>query len=69
MSEVGPNQYRCAACRGVFDKGSDEEAAAEAETVFGVKDAPNDPGMAIVCDDCWEEMKWMWEGTPREVVN
>lgn len=54
---VGPNQYRCAQCRGVFEKGwSDEEAAAEADDNFpGLMTA--DPGeRAVVCDDCYKAM-------------
>ena len=54
VTTLKPNQYKCAACHGVFDKGwSDEEAKAE----LGV----NFPGMTtddcgIVCDDCYKAM-------------
>lgn len=51
---VGENQYRCAACGGVFGKGrTDEEARAELMDDFpgyGVEDC------ALVCDDCHREM-------------
>lgn len=52
--ENGPQQYRCAQCGKVFDKGwSDEEAAAELGRTF--------PGFeiedcAVVCDDCFKEI-------------
>jgi hypothetical protein len=51
---VGPNQYRCEVCEGVFDKGwSDEEASAElAETFQGFSE--DECGM--VCDDCYKAM-------------
>lgn len=50
----GPGEFRCAVCRGIFEKGwSDDEAAAELTTTF--------PGIgqdecALVCDDCFEKM-------------
>jgi hypothetical protein len=50
---VKPNEYRCAICSGVFEKGqTDEEAAAELIGTF--------PGYAssecdLVCDDCFNE--------------
>jgi DNA-directed RNA polymerase subunit RPC12/RpoP len=57
-----PNEYQCAKCHGVFEKGwSDEEAmeeaVAEKETMF--------PGIPIeecdtLCADCHKEFrKWM----------
>jgi hypothetical protein len=51
---IGPNEFRCAACAGVFTKGwSDEEAAAERKDLF--------PGFErsdceLVCDDCFKAM-------------
>jgi hypothetical protein len=52
--------FTCANCGGTFDKAwSDEESDAEAERLFGVKDAHSklgDGDMAIVCDDCWKAM-------------
>lgn len=50
----GPNQYKCDACGGVFDKGwTDEKAAAELGEKF--------PGFTqedcdVVCDDCFKKM-------------
>lgn len=49
-----PNEYRCAECRGVFEKGrSDEDAMAEKEVLF-----PDFPvtDCDLVCDDCFKKM-------------
>ena len=56
MGELpGANQYRCAQCGGIFDKGwTDEEARAEQED-NGWLEIPDD-FMAVVCDDCYKEM-------------
>ena len=44
-------------CRGVFEKGwSDEEANAEAEYYFGVKNASKNKDCVAVCDDCFQKM-------------
>jgi hypothetical protein len=49
-----PNEYKCAACGGVFEKGwSDEEALAELDETFGVPVECCD----IVCDDCFHEIR------------
>ena len=54
-SQLQPNEYRCAACGGVFQHGrSDEEARAEAEELFG--QSPDTHDMAVVCDDCFNAM-------------
>jgi len=54
LPNVGPNQYRCDACGGVFDKGwSDDEAAAELSENFPGF-TPEDSG--IVCDSCYKQM-------------
>ncbi len=51
---LAPNEYRCAACGCVFEKGwTDEEAVAELNNNF--------PGFttdecAVVCDDCHKQM-------------
>lgn len=46
--------YRCAACGEEYEKGwTDEEAAAEAETLFTAEERQD---MAVVCDDCWRKM-------------
>lgn len=47
--------FKCAQCGGVFDKGrSDEEANAEALDLWGVENATEADGMAVVCDDCFK---------------
>lgn len=52
--ELKQNQYECAVCRGIFDKGwSDEEAKEELQQEF--------PGYSvddcdIVCENCYKLM-------------
>lgn len=54
-NESDPNTYECAGCGGTFtSRRSDEDAETEAEALWGVKDAASNPGMAIVCDDCFK---------------
>lgn len=59
-----PNEYQCAKCCGVFEKGwSDEEAMEEA---VAKKSVPFS-GIPVeecetLCDDCYKEfLKWMKE--------
>ncbi len=57
--------YTCEACGGKFETDwTIAEADAEAEQLFGVKDAsakvgPGDNEMAVVCDVCFERMRLM----------
>jgi uncharacterized protein with PIN domain len=52
-SHLDDNEYRCAACGGIFEKGwSDEEAAGELASTFKV---PADD-CSLVCDDCYKLM-------------
>jgi DNA-directed RNA polymerase subunit RPC12/RpoP len=55
--------YTCALCGGEFEKTSDDAANAEAERIWGVKDASESPDMEIVCDDCWQLVKPQWAAT------
>lgn len=52
------NEYQCAKCKGIFEKGwSDEEAIKEAEEKFPIEsgfEAAHE--MDIVCDDCYKEL-------------
>lgn len=59
MSES--DTYTCAHCGGTFERGwTDEEAQAESVQNFGVRgDAP---GMALVCDDCYQEIMTRMNG-------
>lgn len=56
-NQMKNNEYQCAHCKGVFEKGwSDDEALKEAEVNFGKpvskwKDIP-----VLVCDDCYNLM-------------
>ena len=45
------NQFTCAVCQGIFDKGwSDEEARQERLEIFGEW---KDEDCVVVCDDCY----------------
>lgn len=49
-----PNEYQCAKCKEIFEKGwSDEEAHAEKEKLFPQLE-PEDE--AIICDECFKEI-------------
>lgn len=49
-----PNEYRCAVCKGVFEKGwSEEEAQSELGEVF--PEFTTDE-CDLVCDDCYKKM-------------
>lgn len=56
--KLKPNEFRCAVCKQVFDKGlTDEEAEIQYKKEF-----PNDPPLEeiesdVVCDICFEIMK------------
>lgn len=49
------NEFKCAVCGGVFEKGlTDEEAKQQLKDEFGEEWTPDD--YDIVCDDCYREM-------------
>jgi len=49
------NEYQCAECGGIFEKGwTDEEAKAEM-TTNGFNVCPEET-MCIVCDDCYNKI-------------
>jgi len=51
------SDYTCAQCGGTFTRAADDAVAiAEAARDFGVPDASRDPGMVIVCDDCYRAL-------------
>lgn len=53
----GPDQFRCSACGGVFDKGrTDEAAMAEAEQIFGEELHAGGLAPAVVCEDCYRSI-------------
>lgn len=59
-------EYKCEACGGTFSTTwPDEEAVAEAETIFGER--PDTHDMGIVCDDCFLAMgEWYgWTTKPK----
>ena len=50
------NEYQCASCKEIFEKGwSDEDANRESEKLWGVKNASEKIGkeMVVICDDCF----------------
>ena len=56
--KLAPNEYRCAVCRQIFNKGLSDEEAAEAYK----KEFPNDPPLEhietdLVCEDCFNNLK------------
>lgn len=49
--------FTCEACKNTFRAVlTTKEAEDEAEKLFGVKDASENPNMAIVCDDCFNKI-------------
>jgi hypothetical protein len=61
--ELKPNEYQCARCQRVFEKGwTDEEAKAE-QNENGWGDIPNSQ-CDVVCDDCYKSM--IGEVSPEE---
>lgn len=49
---VGPDEFRCGVCGGVFTKAwSDEESLAEHRETFGEPPPPED--RAHICDECY----------------
>ena len=53
------NEYQCADCGGIFEKGrSDEEAKNEAKELFGIEDEDIEQGndVAVICDDCFKKI-------------
>lgn len=57
--KVGPGQYRCAQCRGVFNLNLDPEyqKQAEAEARRDFPGLENLENAAIVCDDCYQKIR------------
>lgn len=61
---MGPDEFECQVCHGIFEKGwTDEESAAEGEANFG--DIPEDE-KALICDPCWEAFKRWYKATTGE---
>jgi 5-methylcytosine-specific restriction endonuclease McrA len=47
-------QYQCASCGGIFEKGrTDDEANEEANDIWGVENASENSDMVVICDDCF----------------
>lgn len=56
MTGIG-ERYECAVCHGVFTKTwSDEEALAEAFSLFPADDIATENDRGIVCDDCFRKV-------------
>lgn len=57
QGKMKPNEYQCAMCKGIFEKGWDESAALkEAEEAFGKPVVKWNDDVLIVCDDCYKEI-------------
>lgn len=53
MTKLENNQFQCAECGGIFEKGRpDEEAMEEAIDNFGQETIEEQP-LAVICDDCY----------------
>jgi hypothetical protein len=54
MEPLKPNEYQCAACAGIFEKGwGDEVAKEELSNTFPGYETED---CALVCDDCFKAM-------------
>jgi len=57
MKKLKPNEYQCALCGEIYEKGwSDEEAYAEATEIFGKPPEEWDEEQAVICDGCFRQM-------------
>lgn len=60
------NEYKCAHCGNIYEKGwSDEESFAEATENFGKHPKDWRDGLVIICDDCYQIMNP--KNHPKEV--
>jgi hypothetical protein len=51
------NEYQCAHCGNVYEKGwTDEEAEKEAAENFGKPTNEWRDNVAVICDDCYQKM-------------
>ena len=51
------NEYQCAMCKGIFEKGwSNEEAKAEAREFFGKPPKEWNDTPLVICDDCFQKV-------------
>lgn len=54
MTELKTNEFKCAVCKGIFEKGlTDEEAEQQLNEEFPGFDKEE---CGLVCDDCYKEM-------------
>lgn len=52
---MNDNEYKCANCGGVFEKGrSDEEALAASRDMWGALPMEE---LSVICDDCFNALK------------
>lgn len=65
-----PSTYICSACGRKFEQLDRERANREAEALWGVKNASEDPKMSIVCRECFKDMmNWLQEKHNRHHNN
>lgn len=68
MEKLRTNEYQCAYCGKVYEKGwSDEEAHAEAARIFGKPPEEWNDGQAIICDGCFQKINP--EDHPEQLEN
>jgi hypothetical protein len=56
------NQFKCAGCKGIFDRGDEDEADQERQALWG--DVPVEE-CEIVCNDCFEKFKALLAAHPE----
>lgn len=60
ITPLASNEYRCASCAGVFEKGWTNEEA-EAERAMNGWESMADDDMALVCEDCYQKLMFSVE--------
>lgn len=64
MPKSSPLTYTCAKCGGSFESFNDDAAQEEALLNWGQRG--DMPGMAIVCDDCYQAFMAWWRDEKDE---
>jgi len=54
-SSMNDNEYECASCHGVFEKGQSDEDAGKEQTENGWCSVP-DGECDLICEDCYQKM-------------
>ena len=66
IKEIGPDEYKCSACGGIFTKGwSDEEALSEKDIIFNNISTDE---CAMVCEDCFLAINKAFDFIPPHLL-